>query len=74
MDQKILRSIANAGTDSPFWGTAVQDVAQEILGILVDRSWTDDDFSADRQLAYAEHKYQEFLGLLKSACKTGGYL
>jgi hypothetical protein len=72
MDQKLLRSVANAGTDSPFWGTAVQDVAQEILGILVDRSWAEEDFYADQLSAYAEHKYQEFLGLLKSACKTGG--
>ena len=71
MDQKLLRSIANAGTDSPFWGTAVQNIAQEVLGILVARSWNDCDFSADQQLAYAEHKYQEFLSLLKSTRLIG---
>jgi hypothetical protein len=72
MDQKLLRAIADADTDSRFWGSAVQDVAQEILAILVARSWNDCDFSADQQLAYAEHRYQEFLSLLKSACLTGG--
>jgi hypothetical protein len=67
IDQALLRRIANADTDSKYWGSAVQEKAQEILDILCARSWQDDDFLADRQLDWAEYEYLEFVRLLKSA-------
>ena len=70
IDQALLRKIADADTDSKFWGSAVQEKAQEILDILVGRSWCDDDFLADRQNDWAEYEYQEFIRLLNSANKV----
>ena len=70
IDQKLLRSIAEADTDSRFWGSAAQDKAQEILGILCSRSWCDDDFRADDLTAWAEYEYQEFIRLMSQATKA----
>lgn len=67
LDHTLLNAIANAGTDSKYWGSAVQEKALEILDILCARSWCDDDFHADRHNDWAEYEYQEFLSLLKSA-------
>ena len=69
IDQALVRKIADADTDSKFWGSAVQEKAQEILAILVGRSWQDDDFLADRQQDWAEYEYLEFLALLKNETK-----
>lgn len=67
IDQKLLRFIAEADTDSKYWGTAVQEKAQEILDILVQCSWQDDDFHADRMIDWAAYEYQEFIRLMKQA-------
>lgn len=67
IDQKLLRFIADADTDSKYWGSAVQEKAQEILDILVQRSWQDDDFQADRMSDWAAYEYQEFIRLMKQA-------
>ena len=69
IDQKLLRTIADADTDSKFWGSAAQEKALDILGILVGRSWCDDDFRAENMTAWAEYEYLEFINLLKQATK-----
>jgi len=70
IDQKLVKFVADADTDSKYWGTAVQEKAQEILDILASRSWQYDDFSADRMLDWAEYEYQEFIRLMKQATKA----
>lgn len=72
LDQKLLRFIADADTDSKYWGTAVQEKALDILGILTSRSWQDDEFHADRMLDWAEYEYLEFIRLLSAANKCKG--
>ena len=70
MDYTLLNTIADADTDSKYWGSAVQDKAQEILSIIAGRSWCDDDVRADDLLAWAEYEYQEFIRLMKQASKA----
>lgn len=72
IDYDLLNKIADADTDSKFWGSAVQEKALDILGILTSRSWQDDDFQADRMLDWAEYEYLEFLRLLSAANKCKG--
>ena len=67
MDYKLLNFIADADTDSKYWGSAVQEKAQEILDILTQRSWQDDDFQAERMSDWAAYEYQEFIRLMKQA-------
>jgi hypothetical protein len=69
LDQALLRKIADADTDSKFWGSAVQEKALEILDILCARSWCDDDFTADHHNDWAEYEYLEFITLLNAANK-----
>ena len=69
MDLKMLNKIADADTSSKFWGSAVQEKAQEILGILCSRSWCEDEYRAGELTAWAEYEYLEFVNLLKGTVK-----
>ena len=63
----LLYKIADADTDSRFWGSAAQDKAQEIAGLIAGRSWCDDDARAESLSDWIAYEYAEFLRLMKQA-------
>ena len=67
MDYSLLNKIAEAGTESRFWGSAAQEKAQEINGLIASRSWCDDDFRAEQLSDWIAYEYAEFLSLMKQA-------
>lgn len=69
MDYTLLNRIADAGGDSPFYGSAAQELAQDINGLIAGRSWCDDDAQAESLSDWIAYQYAEFLRALDSRLK-----
>lgn len=67
MNYSLIYKIADAGTESRFWGSAAQEKAQEIASLIAGRSWCDDDARAESLSDWIAYEYAEFLGLMKQA-------
>ena len=65
MNYTLLNKIAEAGGDSPYYGSAAQDKAQDVVGLIASRSWCCDDAEAESLSDWIAYEYAEFLRLLK---------
>ena len=72
MDYSLIYKVAEADTDSRLWGSAAQDKAQEIAGLIAGRSWCDDDARAESLSDWIAYEYAEFLRLMNQASKALG--
>ena len=67
MDYSLIYKIADADGDSRFYGSAAQEKAQEIAGLIASRSWCEDDARAESLSDWIAYEYAEFLRLMKQA-------
>jgi hypothetical protein len=66
IDYGLIKRFADVSNDSPFWGSALNEKAEELQGLIASRSWQDDECQADRMGDWIAYEYAEFLRLLKN--------
>lgn len=65
MNFDLIYKVAEADTDSPLWGSAAQDKAQDVVSLIASRSWCDDEFQAECLSDRIAYEYGELVRLLK---------
>ena len=69
MDYSLIYKIADAEGDSRFYGSAAQEKAQEIAGLIASRSWCEDEGRAEILSDWIAYEYAEFVNLMRQATK-----
>lgn len=69
MNYSLIYKIADADCYSRFYGSAAQEKAQEIAGLIAGRSWCEDDGRAESLSDWIAYEYAEFVNLMRQATK-----
>ena len=64
IDYRLVNSVADADENSIFYGSAVQEIAQEILSLRSERSWCNDEGQVSCLNDRISYEYRQFLNLL----------
>ena len=64
MRLSTIYTIAEAGCDSRWYGSAAQAKAENIVSLMIERSWVDDDARCERLSDWIEQEKAELRRLL----------
>ena len=65
MKYSLIYKLADADGTSKWYGSAAQEQAQNIADLIVERSWSNDDYQYESLTDYIASEYNKLIQLLR---------